>query len=56
MIVLVKKELRHDMIVIPLRFFDMPNALFLEILAWFTQALPGLSDLRILIQMVALFC
>eukprot|EP00913_Durusdinium_trenchii_P018032 g16944.t1 len=27
----------HDMIVIPLRFFDMPNALFLEILAWFTQ-------------------
>lgn len=35
------------MIVIPLRFFDMPNALFLEILAWFTQALPGLSDLRI---------
>lgn len=28
------------MIVIPLRFFDMPNALFLEILAWFTQAFP----------------
>ncbi|CAJ1432423.1 unnamed protein product [Effrenium voratum] len=25
------------MIVIPLRFFDMPAALFLEILAWFTQ-------------------
>lgn len=27
----------HDMIVIPLRFFDMPNALLLEILAWCTQ-------------------
>lgn len=26
------------MIVIPLRFFDMPNAVFLEVLAWFTQA------------------
>lgn len=36
------------MIVIPLRFFDMPNALFLEILAWFTQALTsGSWDLRI---------
>ena len=26
------------MIVIPLRFFDIPNAVFLEVLAWFTQA------------------
>ena len=42
------KRLRHDMIVIPLRFFDMPNALFLEILAWFTQALTsGSADLRL---------
>ena len=30
------------MIVIPLRFFDMPNALLLEVLAWCTQA--GLSE------------
>ena len=28
------------MIVIPLRFFDMPNAVFLEVLAWFYSGEP----------------
>ncbi|OLQ07994.1 Potassium/sodium hyperpolarization-activated cyclic nucleotide-gated channel 2 [Symbiodinium microadriaticum] len=27
----------HDMIVIPLRFFDVPEALVLDLLSWFTQ-------------------